>query len=166
MKVLQRIGVCLAALVLAAGVSLAQDAKKTAPAAQENKAAADDKKPAQTDDKKSDDKKTDDKKPEAQKADDPAKPKEEPKPAPLPDVKKGDVVIVVSETADLQRGVDIVAKAAKDQELEVLKVNGNWVGTAVTVEGKKVGGWIHKKYIKVKPVEDGPIESPDPPAEK
>ncbi|MBI1903259.1 MAG: hypothetical protein HYS13_19330 [Planctomycetia bacterium] len=162
MKALQRFGVWLAAMVLAAGMSLAQDAKKAdANPAQENKAAADDKQPAQADEKKANDKK-----PEAPKADDPAKPKEEPKPAPLPDVKKGDVVIVVPETADLQRGADIVAKATKDQELEVLKVSGNWVGTAVTVEGKKVGGWIHKKYIKVKPVEDGPIEAPEPPAEK
>jgi hypothetical protein len=151
MKAFERMGVWLLAMVLAAAVSLAQDAKKPDASAQENKAAADDKKP------------------ETQ-AQDPAKEdaakKEEEKPAPLPEVKKGDVVIVVPETANLQRGADIVATASKDQELEVLKVSGNWVGTAVMVEGKRVGGWIHKKYVKVKPVEDGPIEAPDPSAAK
>lgn len=40
------------------------------------------------------------------------------------------------------RGYSALATAAAGQSLQVFKVEGPWVGTAVTVNGAKIGGWI------------------------
>ena len=50
-------------------------------------------------------------------------------------------------SARLMLGQQTVATVARGQELPVLKVEGNWIGTKVEVAGKSVAGWIWLRQV-------------------
>lgn len=60
--------------------------------------------------------------------------------------KPGDQIVAAS-TAMLMRGNSVLATVNVGQELRALKVEGPWVGTTVTVNGKTIGGWIWSKQL-------------------
>src|SRR5262245_55121390 len=59
-------------------------------------------------------------------------------------IEVGDVVSVKKQSAELRRGFTVVATVRAGQELKVHKIDGKWIGTAVEVDGKLVGGWIEQ----------------------
>jgi hypothetical protein len=59
----------------------------------------------------------------------------------------GDRVIVTAPQARLMRGSETVATAKRGQELEVLKVEGNWIGTTVESAGESIGGWVWFRQV-------------------
>ncbi|HVX60169.1 MAG TPA: hypothetical protein VHC19_06205 [Pirellulales bacterium] len=56
--------------------------------------------------------------------------------------KPNDEFIVSARSAPLMRGHSTLATLKQGQRLRVLQVEGPWVGTAVTQNGNKVGGWV------------------------
>lgn len=50
--------------------------------------------------------------------------------------------VVTQSGTPLMRGEETVALLAQGQTLKAVQVNGPWIGTAVTVHGRKVGGWV------------------------
>jgi hypothetical protein len=58
-------------------------------------------------------------------------------------------VEVVSESAPLKSGEDLVGTVTKGDELQVTQVNGNWLWVeAVLPNGNTVQGWIDQKRVK------------------
>lgn len=53
-----------------------------------------------------------------------------------------DSFVVAYSDAPLMRGYDTLASLPQGETLKVLKVEGPWVGTVVTVNGRKIGGWV------------------------
>lgn len=53
-----------------------------------------------------------------------------------------DEFVVARPNAPLMRGNSTLATLPQGERLRVLKVEGPWVGTAVMVNGRKVGGWV------------------------
>ncbi len=62
--------------------------------------------------------------------------------APPNPFKPNDEFIVASRSTPLMRGHSTLATLNQGQRLRVLQVEGPWVGTAVTQNGSKVGGWV------------------------
>lgn len=62
--------------------------------------------------------------------------------APPNPFKPNDSFVVTYNQAPLMRGYSTLASLRQGTTLNVLKVEGPWVGTVVTVNGKKVGGWV------------------------
>lgn len=60
--------------------------------------------------------------------------------------KPGDQIVCTSATR-LLRGRSTLATVNEGQALRVLKVEGPWVGTAVSVNGRTIGGWISSKQL-------------------
>lgn len=56
--------------------------------------------------------------------------------------KPNDEFIVASRSAPLMRGDSTLATLRQGQRLRVLKIEGLWVGTVVTQNGRNVGGWV------------------------
>lgn len=54
----------------------------------------------------------------------------------------GDEVVVTAGNAPLMRGWSTVAQVPAGLRLQVIRVEGPWVGTAVTVNGRRIGGWM------------------------
>lgn len=59
----------------------------------------------------------------------------------------GDEVVAAVPGVPLMRGYSALATVAQGLTLRVLKVEGPWVGTAVTVNGTKIGGWIWRGQV-------------------
>jgi hypothetical protein len=68
---------------------------------------------------------------------------------PTPEVpfKAGDRVTVTSDGANLMRSRDVIAPLRKGQELTILKVQGQWLGTSVTIDGRTKSGWIAARDV-------------------
>lgn len=62
-------------------------------------------------------------------------------------IRPGDEAVVVVAEAPLMRGHATLATVTEGQRLRVLKVEGPWVGTTVTVNGAKIGGWIWNQQL-------------------
>ena len=58
----------------------------------------------------------------------------------------GDIVVTV-ERGPLQDGPRTVAALPKGARLQVVKLNGDWIGCLVLVNGKEEGGWIRKWLV-------------------
>lgn len=56
-------------------------------------------------------------------------------------------VVVNESAASLMLGRRVLANIARGQQLEVLQVQGPWIGTAVTVNGRKTGGWVWRGQL-------------------
>ena len=61
--------------------------------------------------------------------------------------KPGDEIVATASGTPLMRGNSTLATVAQGQTLRVLKVEGSWVGTTVTVNGAQVGGWLWSKQL-------------------
>lgn len=64
--------------------------------------------------------------------------------APAPKVKN---VVVKPDKAQVYRDNQVVATVARGQELEVVEVQGDWVGIKVNINGKWDSGWIKKSDV-------------------
>ncbi|HJT36635.1 MAG TPA: hypothetical protein VJ783_31720 [Pirellulales bacterium] len=62
-------------------------------------------------------------------------------------IRPGAQVVVNDAAASLMRGRRILATFARGQQLEVLQVAGPWVGTAVTINGRRTGGWVWRGQL-------------------
>ncbi|HQU45254.1 MAG TPA: hypothetical protein PK867_20735 [Pirellulales bacterium] len=67
--------------------------------------------------------------------------------APANPFKPGDEIVATASGTPLMRGYSTLATLAEGQTLRVLKVEGAWVGTTVTVNGTKIGGWLWNKQL-------------------
>lgn len=54
----------------------------------------------------------------------------------------GAQVVVAIDNATLKRGDKAVATVRYGQRLRVIEQRGAWIGTAVTVNGRRVAGWV------------------------
>ena len=75
----------------------------------------------------------------------------EPASAPVNAFQPGEEVVAAVAGAPLMRGYSTLATAAQGQTLRVLKVEGPWVGTTVTVNGTTIGGWIWSRQLMTRP---------------
>jgi hypothetical protein len=66
--------------------------------------------------------------------------------APANPFKPGDEIFATS-AAKLMRGDSILATVNAGQTLRALKIEGPWVGTTVTANGKTIGGWVWSKQL-------------------
>lgn len=57
-------------------------------------------------------------------------------------IKPGSQVVINAGMASLKLGRRTLANLSQGQRLRVLEVRGPWVGTAVTVGGRRIGGWV------------------------
>jgi hypothetical protein len=56
---------------------------------------------------------------------------------------RGDRQVVVSvNSAPLMRGGKTLTTVRYGQRLNVIEVKGPWIGTAVMVDGRRIGGWV------------------------
>ncbi|MFG0331840.1 MAG: hypothetical protein ACF8TS_00635 [Maioricimonas sp. JB049] len=62
-----------------------------------------------------------------------------------------DEVEVVSDSARMKVGDQTVARPAKGTMTRILAVQGDWLWTSVRVDGSHVQGWLHRKYVRLKP---------------
>lgn len=62
--------------------------------------------------------------------------------APPAQCEAGDQVVVTANSAPLMRGRSTLAYVHARSRLQVIRVEGPWVGTALTVNGRRVGGWL------------------------
>ena len=63
-----------------------------------------------------------------------------------PESQIGDIVVALDRCV-LQDGPRTVAELAKGAQLRVVRLNGDWVGCSVVVNGKEEGGWINKGLV-------------------
>jgi hypothetical protein len=56
--------------------------------------------------------------------------------------KPNDSFVVTQSGTRLMRGDSTLATLPRGQMLQVLKVDGSWIGTAVIVDGRKLAGWV------------------------
>jgi hypothetical protein len=63
------------------------------------------------------------------------------------ELRENDTVEVTAATA-LQQGANVVARLAKGQRLSVIKVQDDWIGASVAVDGARKGGWVRKRDVK------------------
>ena len=56
----------------------------------------------------------------------------------------GETFIVAQQGTALMRGNEKLTTLSQGQRLSVLATEGDWIGTSVVVNGRTVGGWIHK----------------------
>jgi hypothetical protein len=68
---------------------------------------------------------------------------------PVPEVsfKAGQRVAVAGDGVKLMRGRDAIATLDKGQEVTILKVQGQWLGTSVTVDGQTKSGWVAVRNV-------------------
>lgn len=62
-------------------------------------------------------------------------------------IQPGCQVVVNDAAASLMLGRRVLANVARGQQLEVLQVKGPWIGTAVTVNGRRTGGWVWRGQL-------------------
>lgn len=60
---------------------------------------------------------------------------------------KGDQLVVAAQNAPLMRGTSTLARLPAGQRFEVIRTEGNWVGTRATVNGRAVSGWLWRGYV-------------------
>ena len=63
------------------------------------------------------------------------------------EIEVGDTVVVNKDVARLMQGFDILATVRSGQELQVHKIQGDWIGTLVQIRGQYVRGWIAKGNV-------------------
>lgn len=81
-------------------------------------------------------------------------------PAPEVPFKAGERVSVASDGAKLMRSRDVIATLHKGLEVTILKVQGQWLGTSVAVDGHTKSGWVAARDVT--PVKDSPAPAPQP----
>lgn len=59
----------------------------------------------------------------------------------------GDPFVVAQQGAPLMRGPNTLARLSMGQRLNVLKTEGDWVGTRAMVNGQAVDGWVYKRQV-------------------
>lgn len=62
--------------------------------------------------------------------------------ATVPTPPMGRQVVVSVGRAPLMRGSQTLATVAYGQRLNVIEMQGQWVGTSVTVNGRRIAGWV------------------------
>lgn len=62
--------------------------------------------------------------------------------APAGTARLGRQVVVAVDHASLKRGDKTVATVGYGQRLRVIEQRGAWIGTAVTINGRRVAGWV------------------------
>lgn len=59
----------------------------------------------------------------------------------------GDTFVVAQAGVPLMRGSNTLATLSQGQRLNVLRTEGDWVGTSTVVNGQTVAGWVYKRQI-------------------
>ncbi|HVA46878.1 MAG TPA: hypothetical protein VNH11_10975 [Pirellulales bacterium] len=54
---------------------------------------------------------------------------------------------MANEGTPLMRGWHTLAALSQGQRLKVLKMEGNWVGTSATVNGRRISGWAWNRQV-------------------
>jgi hypothetical protein len=65
----------------------------------------------------------------------------------LADVKQGEKMVVASGNAPLMRGSATLARLPAGHQFNVLRTEGNWVGTRTMVNGRAVSGWLWRGNV-------------------
>lgn len=65
----------------------------------------------------------------------------------LADVKQGQKMVVASGNAPLMRGSSTLATLPAGHSFNVLRTEGNWVGTRTLINGRSVSGWLWRGNV-------------------
>ncbi|QGJ68428.1 Hypothetical protein PBC10988_0870 [Planctomycetales bacterium 10988] len=68
-----------------------------------------------------------------------------------PPLKPGNQVLIVSSEAQLKLGYEIVAELSPGETLQITQIEGKWLGTYVSRDGAKIGGWVKRQFVQVLP---------------
>lgn len=60
---------------------------------------------------------------------------------------RGDTLVVSSQNAPLMRDSSTLATLPRGHRFEVIRTEGQWVGTRTTVNGKTVSGWLWQGQV-------------------
>lgn len=63
------------------------------------------------------------------------------------DVKQGETMVVASAAAPVMRGWSTLARLPAGHQFNVIRTEGNWVGTRTTVNGRTVSGWLWRGNV-------------------
>lgn len=63
------------------------------------------------------------------------------------DFATGDQLVVAAQNAPLMRGNSTLARLPAGQRFEVIRTQGNWVGTRANVNGRNVSGWLWRGNV-------------------
>ncbi len=77
----------------------------------------------------------------------------------------GDTAVLMADRVDLCLGDKTVARLGRECRLAVRQVRGSWVGGTVQSGGKTLSGWVHQRYLKLRPRDSanqgaGAVEAP------
>jgi hypothetical protein len=61
--------------------------------------------------------------------------------------RQGDQFVVAQSGTPLMRGTQTLATLSQGQRFNVLRTEGEWVGTSAMVSGNTVSGWVHQRQI-------------------
>jgi hypothetical protein len=67
--------------------------------------------------------------------------------AALADAKKGEQMVVASRSAPLMRGSSTLATLPAGHRFNVIRTEGNWVGTRTSLNGRAVSGWLWRGQV-------------------
>ena len=75
----------------------------------------------------------------------------------------GGEMVVVGPGASLMRGENLQTVVPAGEHLPILKVQGPWIGTSVTRNGKRVTGWVYfETVVPVQPADRANAPAPAP----
>lgn len=63
------------------------------------------------------------------------------------EVKQGESMVVASGNAPLMRGWSTLARLPAGHRIDVLRTEGNWIGTRTKVNGREVSGWLWRGQV-------------------
>src|SRR4051794_34074322 len=67
------------------------------------------------------------------------------------EIKEGDTALVAKDGVKLMVGNTSIADLPKETRLKITKVNGDWIGGTVDIQGVQKTGWVKKDEIKIAP---------------
>jgi tetratricopeptide (TPR) repeat protein len=59
------------------------------------------------------------------------------------------ILVVVTDEAKLMRGKEVVATLPKGHRLPALQIKGNWIGTEIEIDDKKLSGWVDVCHLMI-----------------
>lgn len=67
--------------------------------------------------------------------------------APAAEAQQGESLVVTSSGAPLMRGWSTLARLPAGQRIEVLRTEGNWIGTRTNAGGRELSGWLWRGQL-------------------
>jgi hypothetical protein len=65
------------------------------------------------------------------------------------DIAPGEVVVVIADGAEVMMGREVVKRLAAGTKIPVNRVDGDWIGTQIEVQGEQRGGWVKRSDVRL-----------------